>query len=237
MPIKNYKESKKDLSFISILPVTYARNLDDQYGVAIEDLNNDGFKDIYIVCIFNPNNLYINNLSDSSINIAPNLNLSFSEESVRRNTTGVVSREKNNTYSKLQLGAGIADVDNDGDEDIYICSLMDKNKLLLNNGSGYFRDVSDQSNRGVGEKGDRTNGAAFADIDNDGDLDIFITNEYTTNRLYENNGNGYFTEITKKAGLTASEARWGLLLLMWIMTVCLIYALQTGQEKIIFIKM
>ena len=205
---KFISESNKGLNFISILPVTYAKNLDDQFGVAIEDLNNDGFKDIYIVCIYNPNNFYLNNLSDSVNNIR-DLHLSFSEESVRRNTTGITSREKNNSYSKLQLGAGVADIDNDGDEDIYICSLMDKNKLLLNDGNGYFRDVSDQSERGTGEKNDRTNAAVFADIDNDGDLDMFITNEYSTNRLFENNGNGYFKEITKEAGLTSNGSSMG----------------------------
>lgn len=199
---------KDELSFISIVPVTYARNLDDQYGVAIEDLNNDGFKDIYIVCIFNPNNLYMNNLAYSTSE-ETGIPISFSEESVLRKVSGVVPREKRDSYSKLQLGAGVADVDNDGDEDIYICSLIDKNKLLLNDGNGFFRDVSTQSDRGVGELNDRTNAVAFADVDNDGDLDLFITNEYTTNRLYENNGNGFFTEITVEAGLKSTGGSMG----------------------------
>lgn len=201
-------ENKKGLSFISISPVTYAKNLDDQYGVAIEDLNNDGYKDIYVTNIYNPNNFYVNNLSDSAHSFQ-SPNPTFSDESVRRNTTGVIARQKSDSYSKLQLGIGVADIDNDGDEDIYICSLMDKNKLLLNDGSGNFRDVSNQSGRGTGENNDRTNASVFADIDNDGDLDLFITNEYTTDRLFENNGNGYFVEITKEAGLLSSGGSMG----------------------------
>ncbi|MGA7836733.1 MAG: FG-GAP-like repeat-containing protein [Ignavibacteriaceae bacterium] len=201
-------KGKKGLSFISILPVPYARNLDDQYGVAIEDLDNDGFKDIYIVCIFNPNSLYMNNLKDSS-DARKEKEFSFSEESVIRNVSGVVPKEKSDSYTKLQLGAGVADIDNDGDQDIYICSLIDKNKLLLNDGNGYFRDVSKQSDRGIGDIKDRTNAVAFSDIDNDGDLDLFITNEYSTNRLYENNGNGFFHEITKEAGLSSIGGSMG----------------------------
>ncbi len=199
---------KKELGFISVLPVNYARNLDDQYGIAIEDLNSDGFKDIYIVCIFNPNSLYMNNLTDSSDALKESLP-SFSEEAVIRKVSGVVPIERSNSYTKLQLGVGVADIDNDGDQDIYICSLIDKNKLLLNDGNGYFRDVSKQSDRGSGEIKDRTNAVAFSDIDNDGDLDMFITNEYSTNRLYENNGNGFFHEITQEAGLSSIGGSMG----------------------------
>ena len=187
------------LGFNSKKIIMTSKEIMDEYGVAIDDINNDGLKDIYTVCIFDPNRLYINNSIVNSNKKTSSL--SFLEESRARNTTGISSDSSSSNFRELDLGVGLGDVDNDGDLDLYLCNLLGTNKLLLNDGNGFFRDVSKEQNRGVGKNG-RTNAAIFGDVDNDGDLDLFITNEESTNRLFLNDGDGYFTEVTEKAGLT-----------------------------------
>ncbi|MCL6465990.1 MAG: CRTAC1 family protein [candidate division WOR-3 bacterium] len=91
-----------------------------------------------------------------------------------------------------------ADYDNDLYPDIYICR-NGPNKLLRNNGNGTFSDVTDSA--GVGNAGN-TQAAAFGDFDNDGDLDLYITNiGGGTNKLFRNNGNGTFVDVTSFYGV------------------------------------
>ena len=172
------------------------KNVDDEYGVGIEDLNNDGFKDVLTACMFSQNRLSINHSAVSGNKV---IGLRFVEEAAVRNITGYdgVNKEQENP---IYIGVGIADIDNDGDEDVYVCNLTGKNKLYINDGEGYFDDVSAEVNRGVGQN-ERSNSVVFADVNNDGFLDMFVTNEESTNRLYINNGAGFFTEVTREAGL------------------------------------
>lgn len=176
----------------------FGRDADDEYGVAIADFNSDGLPDIYSVCIFNPNRLYINysynpDKPEARVN-------AFREEALKRGATGITRRYNNNPSSELQLGVSVCDVENDGDADIYICSLNGRNKLLINDGRGNFKDVSDERSRACDDMA-RSNCAAFADVDNDGDADLFVTSEYGSNRLYANDGTGHFTNITSTSGL------------------------------------
>ncbi len=189
-------ESRKPGGFNPMRVFGISKPIDDEYGVGIEDLNNDGLNDIITACMFSQNRLYINQSTVSGNKIT---GIKFNEEAALRNITGYngVNKEIN---SPIYIGVGIADIDNDGDEDVYMCNLFGKNKLYLNDGDGYFEDVSNEDNRGVGLN-ERTNAVAFADVNNDGFLDMFIVNEESTNRLYINNGAGFFTEVTKNAGL------------------------------------
>ncbi len=176
--------------------VRHGSEISDEYGVAIDDINGDGLKDIYAVCIFEPNRLYINYCKPKN----GIKEFRFKDEAVTRNVTALMGDSAVVSFSEIYLGAGLADVDNDGDLDLYLCDLYGTNELFLNNGSGYFRPVSLQKNRACSLK-ERTNSVAFGDIDNDGDLDLFIANEQSTNRLFINDGLGYFNEITEEAGL------------------------------------
>ncbi len=153
--------------------------------------------------IYEQNRLYINNLTTKSNQHFKN---GFSEEAVKRNANGVINPESSTSLSELKLGIGVADIDNDNDQDIYLCYLNSVNKLLLNKGNGYFRNVSEQDNRAC-ENMKRSNAAAFADVDIDGDLDLFVTNEEGSNRLFENNGTGHFTDITATSGLESTGRR------------------------------
>jgi signal transduction histidine kinase len=190
-------KERKPGGFNPIRIFSSAKNLDQEYGVGIEDLNNDGLKDVITACMFAQNRLYINH---STINGNKAAGIRFTEEAAMRNITGYNNEPNKNENNPIYIGVGIADIDNDGNEDVYMCNLLGKNKLYLNDGEGYFEDVSDEDYRGVGEN-ERTNSVAFADVNNDGFLDMFITNEESTNRLFINNGAGFFTEVTKEAGL------------------------------------
>jgi hypothetical protein len=164
------------------------------------DFDGDDKTDIYTVRIYEQNRLYINKLATGTL--VPGTN-GFAEEAVKRNAQGIINPANSVTQNELKLGISAADIDNDNDQDIYLCYLNSNNKLLLNRGNGYFRNVSGQKNRASGNY-NRANAAAFADVDSDGDLDLFVTSEEGSNKLFENNGTGHFTDITATSGLVSA---------------------------------
>ena len=90
----------------------------------------------------------------------------------------------------------VADVNSDGLSDIYWTTQMDTNQLWVNLGNGKFVDATEKA--GVGLKNQISVGASFADIDNDGDQDLFVTTVRKGNHLFENQGNGLFKDITEQ---------------------------------------
>jgi hypothetical protein len=96
-------------------------------------------------------------------------------------------------------GAAVGDMDGDGRLDVYLVSGKD-NKLYKNRGDGTFLDVTEKSGAGDASQGIY---ALFADVDGDGDLDLFIANAFGASRLLENDGKGHFTDITAKSAITA----------------------------------
>jgi enediyne biosynthesis protein E4 len=195
---RNFPGYTEDIpGFSSYKLITYGITTDDEYGVAMADFNNDERTDIYAVRIYEQNRLYINEISSGKLDVS---GIVFSEEVVRRNAQGILNPKNSASQGELKLGIAVADIDNDDDQDIYLCYLNSSNKLLINKGDGFFRNVSEQSGRAC-ENMNRSNAAAFADVENDGDLDLFITNEEGSNRLYENNGTGGFTDITSTSGV------------------------------------
>ena len=117
-------------------------------------------------------------------------------------------------YFMETLGSGAAffDYDADGDPDLYfvngaplpgyVSQEIPSNCLYQNNGDGTFTNVTEKA--GVGDTG-YGHGCAVGDYNNDGKLDLYVTN-YGVNRLYRNNGDGTFTEVAEAAGVT--EPRW-----------------------------
>jgi len=159
----------------------YAKIIDDEYGVVAADFNKDGLTDIFTCGLFEANHLYMNNGSNSFTNKAQRWKVAGTESTPSR---------------ELNLGACAGDIDNDGDDDLYVTVLNGKNKIYKNIRGKYFVDYSDNSH-GVGKSTDRSNSSILGDVDNDGDLDIFLTNENSSNRLFLNNGAGIFNEVTK----------------------------------------
>ncbi len=191
--------NENDFGFSNHKLSSVGLSADDEYGVAMADFDGDTKTDIYTVRIYEQNRLYMNNITSPDFYSASSC---FNEEIVKRNAIGSFTRKNINEQNILKLGINVADIDNDNDQDIYLCYLNNKNRLLLNKGNGYFRNVSDESNRAC-ENLDRSNAAAFTDVDNDGDLDLFVTSENGTNRLFENDGSGHFRDITSTSGLSS----------------------------------
>ena len=93
----------------------------------------------------------------------------------------------------------IADVDGDGLYDILFLNQVGGNELWKNLGGGRFKNITEEA--GIALAGRVSVAAAFADIDNDGDQDLFITTVRGGNALFENDGHGRFRDITRESGL------------------------------------
>tara|TARA_B100000787_G_scaffold169824_1_gene162416 strand:- start:20487 stop:22127 length:1641 start_codon:yes stop_codon:yes gene_type:complete len=93
------------------------------------------------------------------------------------------------------------DYDNDGDNDFFVTAVEGINKFYRNEGNMIFTDIS--STVGLFQTDLFTYGASFADIDNDGDLDVFISNRDPLNHNYlYRNDSGIFTDITGSSGIS-----------------------------------
>ena len=96
-------------------------------------------------------------------------------------------------------GIAVADVDGDGLYDIYFVNQYGGNELWKNLGGGKFKNITAEA--GVGVPGRISSGASFADIDNDGAPDLFVTTIRGGDVLFKNDGHGHFTDISKEAGV------------------------------------
>jgi len=162
-------------------------------GQAWGDYNNDGWIDLYVTDPIGKNTLYRNN-GDGTFSVS--------------DLTGQVELAK--TYSQ---GAVFADYDNDGWKDLIVVNWGQDHLFHNENGKG-FEDVALKA----GIKDDRNSkSASWGDYDNDGFLDLYIANwscypkcgrqmDGEPDRLYHNNGNGTFTEVTDllKGGVTGA---------------------------------
>jgi len=142
------------------------------------DLNRDGYTDAFIVNETNENNsLYINN----------------GDGSFTKNIEPAIANDGGESF-----GSSWGDIDNDGDFDLFVANHGNqKNFLYINEGNLLFTKVTEGD---IVNDNSYSIGSAFADVDNDGDLDLFVTNGFsgsskTTNLLYLNNGDGSFTKI------------------------------------------
>jgi hypothetical protein len=122
------------------------------------------------------------------------------------------------------MGSGLAwgDYDNDGDPDLFLVNFrgsiqeptpgdpaLGRHALYRNDGKGRFTEVTVEAGFTQPTYGQ---GAAWGDYDNDGDLDLYLTN-YGPNQLHRNNGDGTFTDVTALAGVGddgfSSACAWG----------------------------
>lgn len=168
--------------------VTGAAGVGDRswsWSGVFSDVNGDGFQDLYVVNgrypAGEPNHLYVNN-GDGT----------FSDATA---AAGVGD-------DNWGLGAAFADVDNDGDFDLFVSNYVGPNKLFLNDGSGVFADVSEAA--GLADDG-WGKGPSFGDVDHDGDLDLYEGDCKLANKLYLNDGSGVFTDVADSIPVLRNE--------------------------------
>ena len=177
-------------------------------GCCVGDYNNDGFTDLYVTN-YGANILYYNN-GDGT----------FRDVTVAAGVGG----------DRFSSGCAFVDIDVDGDLDIYVVNYVQfdpetnpectrqgirtyctpealsgvSDVLYLNNGDGTFTDVSEKT--GVSEAMGKGLGVVCGDVDNDGDVDIFVANDTTPNFLYRNTLNSVeMTEDALFSGVALSE--------------------------------
>ena len=127
-----------------------------------------------------------------------------------------VTREAG-VYNSRGRGLGVVwgDYDNDRDPDLYIANDTNDNYLYQNNGHGKFTNVAFYAGVALGENGEMGSGMGtdFGDFNNDGFLDLIVTNfQDEVAILYKNEGNGFFSDITYISGIgekTLSTLGWG----------------------------
>ncbi len=121
--------------------------------------------------------------------------------------------EATDDYMKVHYdhgtGIAVADVDGDGLYDIYFVNQVGGNELWKNLGNGEFKNITDEA--GVGLKNRISVGASFADVNNTGRPDLFVTTVNQGNVLFRNDGNGHFTDVTGQSGLGAAAHSSGAL--------------------------
>jgi enediyne biosynthesis protein E4 len=191
-------------------------------GVAWIDYNQDGYLDAFFV-----NGGYTPNFHPAE---PPQPAL------YRNNGDGtfadVTAASKIHADGTFFMGVAVGDYDNDGFPDIYMTGYR-HSVLLHNNGDGTFADVTAAA--GVGDDGAWGTAAGWFDYDHDGKLDLLVTNYVQFDadhpvacgenrpgyraychpdsyhgesmRLYHNNGDGTFTEVTEKAGLVNKDGK------------------------------
>jgi len=130
-----------------------AVHYDHGTAVAIADVDGDGDSDIYFPSQVGSNGLWRNNGDGTFDDITTLAGV------------GVADR--------ISVGASFADVDNDGDPDLFVTTVKGGNLLFENDGTGDFTDISAAA--GLDYVG-HSSGAVFFDFDNDGLLDLYVTN-------------------------------------------------------------
>jgi len=198
-----------DGTFTDVTASSGLKGMGYSMGVAAGDYDNDGFVDLYVTGV-NYNQLFHNN-GDGT----------FTDVTAKAGVGGLLP----NSVKPWSVTAGWFDYNNNGfldlfvvnylDYDIHTAALCNKegtpaycspdgfrgtaNILYRNNGDGTFTDVSAQSH--ISQYVGKGMGVAFADYDNDGFTDIFVSNDTFQNFLLHNNGDGTFTDVSLEAGV------------------------------------
>ena len=203
-----------DGSFVDVTERAGVAGPDDAYGMAASaaDFDNDGDLDLY-VCNYGHSLLYRNNGDGTFTDITTE--------------AGVAS-------PGWALAAPWLDYDRDGRLDLFVVHYLEYDKgefqrsgayykadnfpgplsypgepdrLYRNNGDGTFTDVTTQT--GLLEPTGRGMGAVAADIEGDGDIDLYVTNDAMANNLWINDGTGRFTDLATETGTAFGEGGQG----------------------------
>lgn len=160
-------------------------DFEDSYGVVFHSINGDHKPDIYVVRFRNLNRFFLyegpaDNYMDWTIQSGLGGNL--------------MPRGQKN----LELGASAGDFDNDGLPDMMVAGWGESTRLFHQQKNSRFIDITASSGITAPLDG---NGAFWADVNRDDDLDLFITDEHHANRLFLGNGLGNFQDVSSAWGL------------------------------------
>ncbi len=134
-----------------------------------------------------------------------------------------VTKSAGITHRGLGLAVAVGDYDNDGDPDLHVAHDMEPDILYRNNGNGTFTDITDITGTGYDENGIPGSGmgSAFGDYDNDGYLDLVVSNAPSQPvLLYKNEDAIFFDDVTfetKIGGVTLTDFKWAVVFLITIM--------------------
>lgn len=176
------------------------------------DYDHDGYVDLFVGCYFQPINVF-----------HPNTPRFFPESMETANNGGgvvVFHNNGNGTFTDVTdkvglrqsgwvLDLGHGDANNDGWDDLYVAADFGTDRFYVNNRNGTFSDITKTA---IGFDTKKGMNADWGDFDNDGLLDIFVTNvtdDYMRegNFLWHNNGNLTFTDVARETG--TYDAGWG----------------------------
>jgi hypothetical protein len=101
------------------------------------------------------------------------------------------------------ISASWADFDNDGWLDLFVCCEQQPNRLFRNLGDGTFENIAFKA--GVAAPHNMWKGAAWIDFDGDRYPDLFLNNYFGMARLYRNNGDATFTDVTQASGILGPQ--------------------------------
>ena len=190
----------------------------DRYMNAIKalafDYDRDGYVDIFFGSYFQPINIF-----------DPDTPRFFPESFETASNGGGVTVFHNNgdgTFTDVTKKAGLsqsgwtldlghADADNDGDDDLYVACDFGTDRFFRNNGDGTFTDITESA---IGFDTKKGMNAEWGDFDNDGLLDIYVTNitdDYMRegNFLWHNEGNLKFSDVARETGTYDTGWGWG----------------------------
>jgi hypothetical protein len=184
-----------DGTFTKITTGNIVTDGQSSFGCVWCDYDNDGDKDLFVAN---------GNFSSGQANFLYNNNGNGTFTKV---TTGSIVTDVFNS-----TGGSWGDYDNDGDFDLFVTNYSGaNNNLYQNNGNGTFTKITTGA---IVNDGGNSVGSTWGDYDNDGDLDLFVSNDNNENEfLYQNNNDGTFTKITAgdivNSGGRSNGSVWG----------------------------
>jgi hypothetical protein len=164
-------------------------------NITCADFNNDGWIDLFVCDDNAQSHVFLNTTTSTFVESSTTINFD------------VTSTDDSGNY-----GSVWTDFDNDGDLDLYIAKCRQGvnsptdgrriNVMFVNDGNGNFTENAAAYNINIGWQSWT---ASFGDIDNDGDLDLLITNHDFDSQILENNGSGVYTDITPSTGFDITD--------------------------------
>jgi hypothetical protein len=188
-----------DGTFSKVASGAVANDVGVGYGALWADYDNDGLMDLLVV-----------NNSPNALNFLYHNNGDGTFSRVLTNAVGT------NQWPQGASGAAWGDYDNDGFQDLFVTdSAGVQNGLYHNNGDGTFARITSDPTVSP-PAGGWSNGCAWGDYDNDGYLDLFVSNWEGQNGLFHNNGDGTFTQILSGDPVTDGGPGIGCNAVSWV---------------------